>query len=85
MHCSKLEIILGTQFISHYSSVGIQALQQAEHIIIFCTTWEDCKLSVKIIGTADVKSWEKVLMKLRKGEAVLKGNYRIDNRRRLSL
>lgn len=81
----KLEIILSTQFVSHYSSEEIQALQQAGNIVIFCPTWEDCRLSAKMIGAGDVNAWEKILMKLQKGEAVLKGSYRIDNRKKLSL
>ncbi len=80
----KLEVILATQFVGHYDKAEIQALQQAGNIVIFCPTWEDCRLSAKMIGTGDVKAWDKILMRLRKGEAVLKGSYRIDGRNRIS-
>lgn len=79
-----MEVVLSTQFISHYDKAEIQALQQADNMLIFSPTPEDCKRSAKIIDSVEGKSWEKILQGLKKGEAVLKGNYRVDGRSRVS-
>ena len=80
----KLNVVVSTQFISHYDKDEIQALQQAGNMVIFRPTPEDCKRSAKIIDSVEGKSWEKILQGLKKGEAVLKGNYRVDGRSRVS-
>lgn len=79
-----IEVVLSTQFISHYDKAEIQALQQSDNIVIFSPTPEDCKRSAKMIDSAEEKVWEKILQGLKKGEAVLKGNYRINGRSKLS-
>lgn len=80
----KLNVVLSTQFISHYDKDEIQALQQSGNMVIFRPTPEDCKRSAKIIDSVEGKAWEKILQGLKKGEAVLKGTYRINGRSRLS-
>lgn len=80
----KLNVVVSTQFISHYDKDEIQALQQAGNMVIFRPTPEDCKRSAKIIDSMEGKAWEKILQGLKKGEAVLKGRYKIDGRSRVS-
>lgn len=53
-------------------------------MVIFRPTPEDCKRSAKIIDSMEGKAWEKILQGLKKGEAVLKGRYKIDGRSRVS-
>ena len=79
-----LRVVLSTQFICHYDKAEIQALQQADNMLIFHPTPEDCKHSAKIIDSMEGKAWEKILQSLKKGEAVLKGSYKIDGRSRVS-
>lgn len=79
----KVEIVLSTQFVSHYTREEIQALQQAENIMVFRPTPEDCRRSAKLIDLSKSGCWENVLRQLRKGEAVLKGVYHIADRRKL--
>lgn len=79
----NVAIVLSTQYISHYSREELQALQQAGNIVIFRPTPEDCQRTAKLIDLTESRSWEKVLRQLRKGEAVLKGAYRINNRSKL--
>lgn len=79
-----LEVVLATQFIDHYEKEEIQALQQADNIIIFSPTFEDLKRSARMINPTETKIWEKILQELRKGQAVLKGSYRIGGRSKVS-
>ena len=80
----KLDIVVGTQYISHYDKDEIQALQQAGNMMIFRPKPQDCRQSAKLIDLSETGCWEKILQGLKKGEAVLKGNYRIDGRSRVS-
>lgn len=80
----ELEVVLATQFVGHYDRAEIQALQQANNVIIFNPTFEDLKCSAKIINAAEAKIWEKILQGLKKGQAVLKGSYQIDGRSKIS-
>ncbi len=79
-----VELVLSTQYISHYGKSELQALQQAGNIVVFRPTLEDGKRSAKLIDGMHEKEWERILGKLKKGEAVLKGAYRIDSRNKLS-
>lgn len=80
-----LEIILSTQFISHYGKAEVQTLQQVGNMLIFKPTQADLKSSAKIIDPNNWKSWEKVLEHLQVGEAVLKGIYCFKEKNRKSI
>ena len=53
-------------------------------MMIFRPKPQDCRQSAKLIDLSETGCWEKILQGLKKGEAVLKGNYRIDGRSRVS-
>lgn len=79
----KLNVVISTQFISHYDKDELQALQQAGNMVIFRPTPQDYRQSAKLINLSEIGCWEKILKGLRRGEAVLKGAYQIDNRSKL--
>lgn len=73
------EMVLSTQFIKNYNNDQLQILEQAANFVIFRPTPEDCRFSAKIIDKKAVKAWEEELMALNKGEAVLKGQYKLEH------
>ena len=80
-----VKIILSTQFISCYEREELLALQQVDNTVIFRPAPEDYRWSAKRISLENYKEWEKKLAQLRRGEAVLKGFYRLDERKKVSM
>ena len=75
-----LHVVMSTQFISYYSKSEIQSLQQAANKILFRPTEDDLKFSAKLLDGVKWKEWMKILMNLQKGEAVVKGCFRLKGR-----
>ena len=78
-----LSLLLSTQYISHYGEDEKSALHQADTKIIFRPTPEDRRYSARVIAPMNPRIWERELEGLKKGEALLKGHYRLDNRNRI--
>ncbi len=78
-----LSLVLSTQYISHYGEDEKSALHQADTKIIFRPTPEDRRYSARLIAPMNPRIWERELAGLKKGEALLKGHYRLDNRNRV--
>lgn len=73
----NLELNLSTQYIGHYDASELRALQQTDTMLIFRPTPEDRKRSAQMIDPSNSKAWISILSQLRRGEAVLKGAYRL--------
>lgn len=79
----KLEVVLSTQFIGNYDRPELRALQQVDHTVIFRPTPEEYKKTAQMISIEQVKVWEKIVRELRRGEAVLKGFYTLDDQKKV--
>lgn len=75
----NIEVVLSTQFVSSYDREALLALQQVDNTVIFHPADKDCKWAAMSIDCVDYKKWQKKLLKLRRGEAILKGFYRLNN------
>lgn len=76
-------VILSTQFISAYSREEQETLLQAGNILIFRPNDRDMRFSAQIIESEKTEQWKKILHNLKVGEAVLKGNYRINGKNKM--
>lgn len=79
----EVKILLSTQFISAYDKSELRTLEQAENLVIFRPTPEDYRWSAKKMSIENHKEWEKKLAQLQRGQAIFKGNYRLDNRKKI--
>lgn len=75
----KLEVVLSTQFIGNYDKSELRALQQVDHTVIFRPTPEEYKKTTQMISLENIKAWERIVRELKRGEAILKGFYTLDN------
>lgn len=75
-----LQVVLSSQFVSHYEKERMETLLQVGNILIFRPTDRDRRFFAGIIDQENVNQWHKVLGTLNVGEAVLKGNYRINEK-----
>lgn len=77
-----LKAYMGTQFISAHKKEVIESLLQAGNILIFKPTARDMSFSAGVIDEKGKKSWRKILGELEVGEAVIMGNYFLNNGKR---
>lgn len=77
----NLSLLLSTQFISNYDKEAIETLLQAGTKLIFRPSEKDVRFSAEIIDGERIAQWRQILNNLDIGEAVLKGNYRLNSNR----
>lgn len=77
----KLEVgvILSTQFISTYTQEELETLLQVGNLLIFHPNDRELKFSAKILDYEHPNLWIPLLKKLSIGQAILKGNYTIND------
>lgn len=74
-----LTAILSSQFVSGYSREEQLTLFQAGHKMIFRPAENDLRYTAKTLNPQEYKAWENILSKLRVGEAVLSGDFMLEN------
>lgn len=74
-------LLLGTQFISNYDKESMESLLQAGNILIFQPTSRDLRFSAEIIDFNNANAWKQMLSALHVGEAVVKGNYSVNDKK----
>lgn len=77
-----LSVYLSSQFLGGYGREAVDTLMQAANKLFFRPTENDLKTIARLIAPNAPKGWEKILGKLRVGEAVLKGRYHINNNKK---
>lgn len=80
----NLGVIAATQFLSAYEKAEIETLMQAGHMMIFKPNAKDLRASARIISEEKATEWQAVLKKLKVGEAVLLGEYHVNNCKKLA-
>lgn len=77
-----ISVFMGTQFIKGYRNGELQTLLQAANYVIFKPTTEEVTCTAKIIDPQNSKKWEKIILQLDKGEAILKGEFCVNQRKK---
>ena len=73
-----LAVYLSTQFLGDYDRGAVNTLMQAANMVLFKPTEKDLKTIAQLIDPNQVKAWKGILDRLRVGEAVIKGCYRLN-------
>ncbi len=79
----KFEVVLLTQYISTYRSDEINALEQVDNLLVFKPTEKDLEFTAKLVDKRKHSEWEDVLMDFKRGKAVLKGHYTLNDSARV--
>ena len=79
-----IQLILCTQYLSGYKPNEREALMQAGTILFFRPTKGDLAWISKLLEQETQYPWAKTLATLPRGYAVLKGNYYLNNSKRMS-
>ena len=73
-----LAVYLSTQFLGDYDRGAVNTLMQAANMVLFRPTEKDLKRTAQLIDPNQPKAWQGILDRLRVGEVVLKGCYRLN-------
>lgn len=76
----SLAVYMSSQFFGNYSKEEIEVLMQAGNILFFKPVPKERKQIARYIESQNYRNWEQIIDGLKVGEAVLKGNYRLNDK-----
>lgn len=79
----NLQLILSSQYIQNYSKDEMEALMQVGTSFFFHPTDKDARIIAKSLSENDLYEWQELLQSLNRGEAILRGNYKLKGKKRL--